>query len=227
MSFFDEAPALPEHGEPEPRRRRWRGDSDDTLGMPVPYADFLIRTDDLAIVVTGLVAFPAGFCVSIVSLSRLDPPREPMNLVEHGLARGARAAAEAFRFGIGFSDGTKVFNGMHGRRPDTDRGARVLSPRGGGGGGRRFAHGFWCAPLPPAGMMRFVCRWPARGVEEASTEVEAQLILDAAARAVTIWPDDAYLPEEEGLRGRPSGFTTSGAGYGVAEMREVAEPEQA
>ncbi len=68
MSFFDETADVPAPDRPKPTRRRWRGDSNDTLGLPVPFADFLVRTDDLAIIVTGLVAFPEG-CSSTSSRS--------------------------------------------------------------------------------------------------------------------------------------------------------------
>lgn len=63
-----------------------------------------------------------------------------------------------FRFGIGFSDGTKVTDAMRfGRRGQAEPGERVLHPRGGGGGWRRYGLGFWCAPPPPPGPMSFVC----------------------------------------------------------------------
>jgi hypothetical protein len=45
--------------------------------------------------------------------------------------------------------------------------------------------------------MRFVCRWLAQGIEEVSTELDAQVIPDAAALAVPIWPEDIELPEDE------------------------------
>jgi hypothetical protein len=45
-------------------------------------------------------------------------------------------------------------------------------------------------PLPPAGPLAFVCEWPGRGIAESRMEPDARLILEAAGRAVTLWPDD-------------------------------------
>jgi hypothetical protein len=50
--------------------------------------------------------------------------------------------------------------------------------------------------------MRFVCRWLAQGIEDVSTELDAQVILDAAARAIPIWPEDIDFPEDEEQPGR-------------------------
>ena len=43
-------------------------------------------------------------------------------------------------------------------------------------------------PTPP-GPLAFVCEWPARGIPETRAEIDAGLVLAAAARAVPIWPD--------------------------------------
>jgi len=218
MSFFDIVADIAELARPEPRRRRWRGDSDDTIGVPVEFAEILARTEELAVCVCGLVAFPAGFIVNVVALNRLDPPKEPTNLFGHGPGFPP-GGASMFRFGIGFSDGSKVTDAMRfGRRGQAEPGERVLQPRGGGGGGRRSSAGFWCAPLPPPGRMSFVCQWPARGLEESTLQLEAQLVLDAAARAIAIWPEDAELAEEEGQRrgrGGTGGWFVGGGGGGT------------
>jgi hypothetical protein len=42
----------------------------------------------------------------------------------------------------------------------------------------------------PTGPFAFVCEWPARGISESRAEIDAVSILDAAGRAVTLWPDD-------------------------------------
>jgi hypothetical protein len=218
MSFFDNVADVAELARPEPRRRRWRGDSDDTLGMPVEFAEILARTEELAVCVCGLVAFPAGFIVNVLALNRLDPPKEPMNLFGHGHGFPAGGAG-MFRFGIGFSDGSKVTDALRfGRRGQAEPGELVLQPRGGGSGGRRSSAGFWCAPLPP-GPMSFVCQWPAQGLDESTLQLEAQLVLDAAARASAIWPQDAELPEEDQPRGRGgTGSWVVGGGTGGTTM---------
>jgi hypothetical protein len=85
MSFFDE-PSLqtPESEEPEPQRTPWRGTSDDTTGVVVPLVRVLARTEDVAIIVSGFVAYPSGFDFSVITISRLawdvgipEPPSRP------------------------------------------------------------------------------------------------------------------------------------------------------
>jgi hypothetical protein len=39
-----------------------------------------------------------------------------------------------------------------------------------------------------AGPLAFVCEWPARDIPESRVEIDAGLVLEAAARAVPIWP---------------------------------------
>ncbi|MGH9171434.1 MAG: hypothetical protein ACRD0Z_11270, partial [Acidimicrobiales bacterium] len=178
----------------------------------MPFADFLVRSDDLAVIVAGLVAFPAGFTFNVIAISRLDPPGEPMSMGLHGPMIRSQNLDDLFRLGIGFSDGTKVttYGRMRPPRQGRTEAERTLHQRGGGGGGRRWGQGYWCEPLPPAGPMRFVCRWLAQGVEEAALEFDAGLILDAAARAVAIWPEDKDLPEDESGRVRWPGAAWRG-----------------
>lgn len=57
----------------------------------------------------------------------------------------------------------------------------------GEGGGRVFNLHHWVGGLPPPGPLVFVCDWPARQLKE-SREVDARLVLEAADRAVPLWP---------------------------------------
>jgi hypothetical protein len=47
--------------------------------------------------------------------------------------------------------------------------------------------------LPPSGTVTFVCEWPAVGIPVVRHEVGAQLILDAAKRAETVFPGDRQV----------------------------------
>ena len=55
----------------------------------------------------------------------------------------------------------------------------------------------WLWPLPPAGPLTFVCAWPAEGIEEISAQIDAAPILEAASRAIELWPDERPLPPSE------------------------------
>ncbi|HEY5353674.1 MAG TPA: hypothetical protein VIK57_14580, partial [Streptosporangiaceae bacterium] len=49
---------------------------------------------------------------------------------------------------------------------------------------------WWAWPLPPAGSLEFVCEWPVFGIPETRTGVDGQVILDAVAHSVRLWPED-------------------------------------
>ena len=65
----------------------------------------------------------------------------------------------------------------------------VMHSGGGGGGDRHWHQSQWVWPLPPRGPRAFVCQWPAAGIPLTRHELDAQLILDAAARAQAVFPD--------------------------------------
>jgi hypothetical protein len=113
-------------------------------------------------------------------------------LLDHGPFEDDPVPDEFLRFGVQFADGRKATNldwpafGHEEREPDPP----VLAQGGGGGGGQFWDEERWVWPLPPAGPLAFVCEWPGRGIAESRMEPDARLILEAAGRAVTLWPDD-------------------------------------
>jgi hypothetical protein len=47
----------------------------------------------------------------------------------------------------------------------------------------------WLWGLPPPGPLTFACQWPAEQIPPSQVELDAGLVLDAAARATSLWPD--------------------------------------
>jgi hypothetical protein len=45
------------------------------------------------------------------------------------------------------------------------------------------------SPLPPAGLVTFVCEWAAAGIGEAQASLGGDLIVEAATRSVPLWPE--------------------------------------
>jgi hypothetical protein len=196
VGFFDRFPP-PDRPEPEPARAmpRW-AKPDTTLGGTVATEETILGRGDAAVVgLSGLTAYPNGFAFLLTVILREEDHRgRVFHLGFHrDFVDDEPPAPEFLRVGVQYADGTTATN-LGGYPGPLEEGAEdplLLLQDGGGGGGRRYEQGYWVWPLPPPGPVTFVCEWPAYGIAESQTEVDAQLIRDAAARAVTIWPDPA------------------------------------
>jgi hypothetical protein len=178
MGFFDEIPAT----EPEPpwRHHPWNPPQAAFPGVVPTDPIQLGRTEQVAVAITALSAYPNGFEVFITARIR---PHTPGDLA---------AARKSFRFGLQLADGTKVISDHGGRRPgpDSEPAGPILRPFMGGGGPYSHFSRWWAWPLPPSGPLEFVCEWPDFGIGETRTALDARLILDAADRSVQLWPED-------------------------------------
>ena len=187
VGFFDELPAA----EPEPPRPHhpWEPPEAEFPGV-VPIDTLQLgRTGQVAVAITGISAFAAGFEIFVTARiragARVPGDRVPDAPPELGAAR------RSYRFGLQLSDGSKVIGRRGGRRPDDDAepAAPILRPFLGGGGPRSHFSRWWAWPLPPGGPLEFVCEWPTFGIAETRARIDAQLILDAARRSVRLWPE--------------------------------------
>jgi hypothetical protein len=196
MSFFD-SPVRPPAGVSRAvvvSPRPWTGPPHNVLPDIAPVQLILARTDDTVVAIAGVQAYPAGcsFTLSLRlrNLSAREERQLPYLLDRADLEDDA-LADDFLRFGVQFADGRKAINLDHpsydpeGQEPDRP----VLREHGGGGGGAWWDIEYWVWPLPPAGPFAFVCAWPARGIPESRAEIDAASILEAAGRAVTLWPD--------------------------------------
>ena len=212
MSFFDDLePPDDDTREPEPRRERWRGVPEDTVDIPVALTPLVIRNDQIAIVLSEVVAYSAGFTFSLVAISRLSPAPLPLNFGLPGMRSRREANGGGMRFGLAFADGTKIV-GPFQFQPSQGAQSRVLRPRGGSGDRRRSAQTFWCEPLPPAGSMTFVCEWADYGIPETSRDIDVDAIIVAGTHATPLWPDDVELPEDPSNPTGPTGYGSSSFG---------------
>lgn len=192
MSFFEPLPPLPEP-PPSPPTPEWFGPPDNVLPASFPLDLVLTRSDDLVLAVHSGRAYERGFefTLAIHTRNQHDRHTDPM-MGWHG-ARETGMDDHVLRFGIGFADGRKatVFD-QHRWWGDPENPQApdiVLSQRGGGGGGKSWDFRFWAWPLPPDGALSFVAEWPSERVELVRAEIDSAIVRDAAARAVTLWPD--------------------------------------
>jgi hypothetical protein len=176
----------------------WSGAPRGTLPGVVAFERVLARTDRVAVCVTRLAAYPTGFEFDVVTMSADDQDDlDPLMFHHHHrMHRGTtdEIPPELLRFGVQFSDASRATNtgGFPGdRNPPA---GPVMNAGGGGGGGGSWSESQWVWPLPPPGAVMLVCEWPAMDIPLTRSELDAQLILDAAARAQVIFSDE-HLPE--------------------------------
>ena len=170
-----------------------------TAGV-VPIELVVARSDEAAVVVTGLRAYPDGFDLTVDTyIHRPRPRRRRGGLYHHPMVFHGRdddddsLPGELLRFGLAWPDGGRATNiDQWGRCwPDATEPAHGLEERGGGGSELHYRHDYWAWPLPVGGPLRCVVEWPEFGIAETSAEIDGALITDAAARARPVWPDDA------------------------------------
>ncbi|MCO8277284.1 hypothetical protein M1L60_42580 [Actinoplanes sp. TRM 88003] len=191
MKFFEQFPP-PERDEPEPEEQpppSW-AKPETVLGAAVPVEVVLARGGEAAVGLSRVTAYPNGFTFSITAVLRQEDRRgRVFRLGFHRELFEEPVSDEFFRVGVQFADGGVATNlGFPALPPDAEPAAPLLLQNGGGGGGRRYDMGFWVWPLPPPGPVTFVCEWPAYGIAETRIDMDAGPILDAAERAVPLWP---------------------------------------
>jgi hypothetical protein len=154
-----------------------RGPVDMVPGV-VPVALLVARTDTHAVLIDGLLVYPTGFDFDLAVRRHPGLPRDhPDPRVWHELWLEVR-----------FADGRRADNGPGPwPHPDDDRPPdppllyqSVSGPDGG--------H-VWLWGLPPPGPLTFACHWPAEQIPPSQAALDAGLVLAAAARAQTLWPD--------------------------------------
>jgi hypothetical protein len=198
MSDFFEPPPVPD--EPEPRRYRrppWFGAPEGTLPGVAALERVLARTDRVAVCVARFAAYPTGFELEVVTMAAADEDLDPMLFHSPRRVGPGDLPPELLRLGIQFADGTKATNTAGFPGDQGPPAGPVMLGGGGGGGGGNWRQSQWVWPLPPPGPLVLVCEWPAMEIPLTRTELDAQPILDAAARAQVIFTDE-HLPEPPG-----------------------------
>jgi hypothetical protein len=170
--------------------------------------DVMLATSELATVSIGYIdAYPCGFELEISGTT---------SVTFHALRReGEESGADIFgrhwpmvgekcdvlppqllRIGLQLSDGRAASSiGGYDRPVDGPVMSSLsggVSGRGGerdGDGETRFRQGYWISPLPPSGALTVLCEWPDLGIPLTRAEVDTRLILEAADRAQSLFPN--------------------------------------
>ena len=192
MGFFDDV--LPRVDRSAPPERQTVQPAH--LGPPqgwvlptvLPAVRVLARSDNARIALVGVRCWPEGVSLDLHLMCRQLPRLD------------GHDGEWAFRFGVLTSEGRRAAAREFppGPRPDGPTGSEpVLRPIFGGGGRFHRRWEFYLWPLPPKGRLTMVADWPAEGIPETFTELDAGEIRSAAARAVVVWRD---LPHVEPSR---------------------------
>lgn len=182
------------YGEMQRRYRRVQAPDNEIPGG-VAYTAVIAQGADAAVAVVGLLAYSTGWTATLTTRLRTMPEPSKMHDLGRALGGGPFGNEDAVLLGLEYSDGRSAANVQTGLRPQPgggDDAALIIRPGGGGGGGRSYDSRFWVSPLPPPGPVTIICAWPAMGIEEARTEFDASLILEAAALATVLWEWEPY-----------------------------------
>jgi hypothetical protein len=212
MPFFEPLPPEPDLSQEQPSGWRpplWDRPSEALLGEPVPIVALLAKTDRVAVALSHVDAYPNGFTFEIIIIANPMAPRGGTRTGIFGtMTPGTRRGP---RVGFEFADGTRVAAAgswgelvpQSGPVPVVGQVAKdelgiptepIVSALGVGGGGQHFRMGFWCFPLPPPGPMKAFIEWADAHVAETMTMIDADPILDASSRVVTIWDTGTEQP---------------------------------
>lgn len=206
MGFFDDLKPPPPPEESEEETPDWISAPDGWIGAVLPVQELIGRSEEAAISLARIVAYPVGFEVTLDAFTRavswgwaFDERVGEWHRGEH-----ERPPAELPRYGVEFADGRRASNlgrmfggtvvampAADNEEPDPSKDIRLV-PGGGHGGGRQSRQEFWVWPLPPHGPVAFVCEWPRYGIPESRVEVAAASIRAAASKAMEIWPAPGY-----------------------------------
>jgi hypothetical protein len=148
----------------------------------VPVELLVAHTDTHAVLVDSLLVYPTGFDFDLAVRRR--PGRTPE------YRHRPRLWEDDLRLEVRFADGRTADNDPRrwprspGDQPP-DPPVLYQSTMGDGGG-----H-VWLWGLPPPGPLIFACQWPAQQIPPSQAMLDAGLVLAAAARATSLWPDEA------------------------------------
>jgi hypothetical protein len=209
--------------------------SDAVIPGSVPAEVVVARTEQVAVAVGSLRAYPNGFEFTLHTRLRREDESGPIvgdPLERHGRRVGP-VPDDALRLGVVYADGRRAATTSGHWRPDDDDDPQrlVLQENGGGGSACRWDGDFWVSPLPPPGPVTFVVSWLRYGVGEVRADLDGTAIGEAAGRAVILWPEEPEFepgggpawrshrvtgggPDDRGPRPIPPGGGAQGADSG-------------
>jgi hypothetical protein len=199
-------------------RRRQRPENEVPRSLAVDAV--LVGDDEVAVFISGVRAFTNGVELTVEVRARTVSSGGPGDVL--GSVFGHGSSDDRVLLGVELSDGRRCTNLDDSLAFDLDDSGEQprLMPGGGSGGSRSSSSTLFLSPLPPPGVLRVVCAWPARGLSETITVLSADDILAAAHHARALWP---WEPEPEPVW-RASPPVVPEGGWFAAEQAQDREP---
>jgi hypothetical protein len=178
----------------------WFGPPGNVIGGVVALNLIVGRSDQAAVTIGSVTGYPNGFefagairCRSVELAHML----QPFWGAKYRLQGASEVPPEVFRAGVEFSDGSKDTTQSPVPTVEEDEAAPkgpVLLPGGGGGAGL-WKQSYWVWPLPPEGLVAFVCEWPAAGIALSLVEIDAATIRRASEQSQVLWEPGGVAQE--------------------------------
>jgi hypothetical protein len=194
--FADDPDPLDSAGDVEPVRDPRHGPAEGELPAMIGYGIRWATSEHAAIVVESARVFTDGVLFQIgrqLRRKELSQRQFRQLLHEDHFFTSDKDRRGRLRYGAVLSDGRHLADNDPFDDDDDVDGAAVLIRQGGSGGGGgssyRYADEVWLHPLPPAGPLELVVRWPALQVPEHRITLPAGDLLHAAEQVTTLWSD--------------------------------------
>jgi hypothetical protein len=206
MFRLDPGGERPKDGQEEVVRPAWFAPPEDELGVSVPLAVVVSRSDKAVVALRHVTAYSTGVTLELVAAGRNLREVEAQRLFhEQHIADPDEGLPEgSLRVGIEFADGRRVSN-LSDRRhlwgqPDQEPEGPLLMQSGGGGGsagsGRVTMNpAYWLWPLPPSGTLHLFVEWPSLGIALSSADLDGSAIVAAASKSQPLWNDGGKKTE--------------------------------
>lgn len=180
MAFFEPISAPPPTFDRDLIPLPW----EEGLGQTVFSDVGLAEGPDGKLMLRTLIAYPKVITLSVEALLR-HPLEQGLgtrgdNCPRFGPSVSGEVGTGIVLFGLRFSDGTCYRN-----LDDRSNAGHLRSLRG-GGGCLTGHHDFW-VPLPTPGELEIWVAWPAAGIPETRTPLDASLIRGTAAALTPPW----------------------------------------
>jgi hypothetical protein len=176
--------------------QRRMGPLDNEVPGAIAFHAVLGSTEGLAVALVGARAFSTGMSIEIaIRLRHSDTSPDGLDADLFGHRRRGAGGA-GMLLGIAYPDGRSASNVDQRRFPElsTPADQLMLVGHGGGGGGRTYDMTYWLTPAPTPGDLTIIFAWPSRGIAESHTVIPAEVIEEAMARIVELWP---WSPPEQ------------------------------